>query len=280
MAEKKETKEVKEVKETKAEAAKETKETKTEAAKDSKKAEKAKETKAEAAKETKTEEIKAEEEKKLKESTERNRREKAERREAKAARKAANIVEEKKRRPNNALIAVLIFGVLVGMFAFIWGYNYYKKAASIEKYLKDQGMAEMYSSFAIDEYTTAKLKAEGNTVKMVLNIAEDAPEEAVEAYKGDDGKEQLDQMASYFLTTWKPETRGFTGDCKIVVKKGDEKINSTKMTYRQAKRFVKEAEKKAQEEQEQGDGGADTDSDAEADTGAETDAGTDTGAEE
>ncbi len=249
MAEKKETKEVKEVK------TEEVKETK-----------KAKETKPE---EVKAEEGKTEEAKKLKESTERNRQQKAERREAKAARKAANVVEEKKRRPNNALIAILIFGVLVGMFAFIWGYNYYKKAASIEKYLKDQGMAEMYSSFAIDEYTTAKLKAEGNTVKMVLNIAEDAPEEAVEAYKGDDGKEQLDEMASYFLTTWKPETRGFTGDCKIVVKKGDEKINSTKMTYRQAKKFVKEAEKKAQEEQEQGDGGADTDSGAEADTGAE-----------
>lgn len=223
MAEKKETKEVKEVKETKAEAAKE----------------------------TKTEEIKAEEEKKLKESTERNRREKAERREAKAARKAANIVEEKKRRPNNALIAVLIFGVLVGMFAFVWGYNYYKKSPSIEKYLKDQNMAEMYSNFAIDEYTTAKLKAEGNTVKMVLNIAEDAPEEAVEAYKGDDGKEQLDQMASYFLTTWKPETRGFKADCRIVVKKGDEKVNSTKMTYRQAKKFAKEAEKKAEEKSEE-----------------------------
>ena len=44
---------------------------------------------------------------------------KAERREAKAARKAANRIEEKKTTPNNALIALLIFGVVIAMFAFV-----------------------------------------------------------------------------------------------------------------------------------------------------------------
>ena len=64
---------------------------------------------------------------------------KAQRREAKAARKAANKIEEKKSRPNNALIALLIFGVLVGMFAFVLGYNYFSKPATIEKYIEKNG---------------------------------------------------------------------------------------------------------------------------------------------
>ena len=55
---------------------------------------------------------------------------KAERREAKAARKAANKIEEKKSRPNNLLIGLMIFGVVVGMFAFVLGYNYFSKPSN------------------------------------------------------------------------------------------------------------------------------------------------------
>lgn len=223
---------------------------KKEAKKETKKEEAVK-AKAEEAVEEAKEEVK-EEEKQLS-STENNRRKKAERREAKAARKAANMVEEKKRRPNNALIALLIFGVVFGMFAFIGGYNYYQKSPSIEKYMEDNGMTEAYKSFAMDEYTKASVKAEGNTIKIVLKIAEDAPEEAVETYKGEDGKDELREMGAYLLTSMKPETRGFTGEAKMLVKQGDKKINYVKMSYREAKKFKKEAEKKAEEEAEETD---------------------------
>lgn len=80
---------------------------------------------------------------------------KAERREAKAARKAANKIEEKKSRPNNLLIGVLIFGVVVGMFAFVLGYNYFSKPATIAKYIEKNGGEEAFGNMQIDEYTTA-----------------------------------------------------------------------------------------------------------------------------
>lgn len=234
----------------------ETKETKKETKKVTEKETK-KETKKEETAKVKTEEVAAETKEEVKEeekqlsSTENNRRKKAERREAKAARKAANMVEEKKRRPNNALIALLIFGVVFGMFAFIGGYNYYQKAESIEKYMEDNGMAESYKHFQMDEYTTASVKAEGNTIKMVLKIAEDAPEEAVKTYQEEPGKEELKNMGAYLLTSMKPETRGFTGEVRMLVKQGDKKINYVKMSYREAKKFVKDAEKKAEKEAEE-----------------------------
>ena len=194
------------------------------------------------------------EEKDLRTSTENNRKKKAERREAKAARKEANMVEEKKRRPNNGLIALLIFGVLIGMFAFIWGYNYFQKSESIEKYMEDNGMAELYSHFAIDEYTTAAVKADGNTIKIVIKVADNAPKDAVNKYKGKEGEKNLKDIGAYYLTAFKPETRGFGGETKILAKQGEKRINYVKMTYREAKKYVKDAEKKAKEEAENGGG--------------------------
>ena len=196
------------------------------------------------------------EEKAMRESTENNRRKKAERREAKAARKEANMVEDKKRRPNNALLALLIFGVLIGMFAFIWGYNYFQKAESIEKYMEDNGMAELYSRFQIDEYTTAAVKADGNTIKIVIKVAEDAPKDAVNKYKGKEGEKSLKDIGAYYLTAFKPETRGFGGEARMLAKQGDKKLKYVKMTYREAKKYVKDAEKKAKEEAENGTSGS------------------------
>ena len=115
---------------------------------------------------------------------------KRERREAKAARKAANMVEEKKNRPNNIFLAVLIFGVLVGMFAFVAGYNYFSKPASIEKYIEEAGGADAYGNLQMDEYTTASVTAKGNTMTIDMT-AETEDEEAIktikESYGGDDG---------------------------------------------------------------------------------------------
>ncbi len=190
------------------------------------------------------------EEKEMRTSTENNRRKKAERREAKAARKEANMVEEKKRRPNNAVIAVMIFGVLIGMFAFIWGYNYFQKAESIEKYMEENGMSEVYSRFSIDEYTTAAVKAEGNTIKIVVKVADDAPKDVVSKYKGKEGEKSLKDIGAYYLTAFKPEVRGFSGEARVLAKQGDKKLKYVKMTYREAKKYVKDAEKKAGEETE------------------------------
>lgn len=202
------------------------------------------------------EEVKAEAEERAEEvkaeavrlsSTEAKRKKKAERRDAKAARKEANKIEEKKRRPNNGLLAILIFGVLIVMFAFVGLYNYFQKPASIEKYIDDSGYAEVYTNAPVDEYTTMTMRAEGNTIKMVFKVAEDAPEEILEQYKGDDGKEMLENMGASFLTSIKPLTRGFGGEIKVGVKQGDETINYVKLSYSEAKKIVKEAQEEAEE---------------------------------
>mgnify|MGYP007070088114 FL=1 len=165
------------------------------------------------------------ENKELKASTEAKRQKKAERRDAKAARKEANRAEEKKSRPSNIILAILIFGVLVGMFAFVGGYNYFSKPATIEKYVADNGIDEMYNDLQVSEYTTMKVRAEKNTLKIWLNIDEEAPEDEVALYQGDDGTETLKNMGAYFLTSIKPETRAFSGTVKVKAKQGDESIN-------------------------------------------------------
>ena len=116
----------------------------------------------------------------IKASTEAKRQKKADRRDAKAARKEANKVEEKKSRPNNIILALMIFGVLIIMFAFAGGYNYFSKPATIEKYMKDNGMLEMYKEVPMSEHTTLKLDAEDNTIKIWLNMDEDATDEDAE----------------------------------------------------------------------------------------------------
>ena len=203
------------------------------------------------------------ENKELKASTEAKRQKKAERRDAKAARKEANKVEEKKSRPNNIVLALMIFGVIILMFAFAGGYNYFQKPANIEKYMKDNGVLDMYQDVPVSEHTTMKLGADKNTIKIWLNI--DAPKKEIKQYKGEDGTETLKNMGAYFLTSTKPETRALSGTVKVKVKQGDETVNYLKMSYSEAKKFVKEAQKKAEKEAEEAE---------------ETEAGTDDAAED
>ena len=184
----------------------------------------------------------------LKASTERKRQIKAERREAKAARKEANKAEEKKKRPSNLLIAILIFGVLIGMFAFIGGYNYFSKPASIEAYMDEMGMADMYTNVQYDEHSKITVRADGNTLKMLIKVDEDTGDEDLEEYKGDDATEDLKEMGAGFLTSLKPEVRGFGGTVKVGVKKGDETINYVKLSYSEAKKLMKELQEEAEEE--------------------------------
>ncbi len=191
-----------------------------------------------------------EDNKDIKVSTEAKRQKKADRRDAKAARKEANRVEDKKSRPNNIILALMIFGVLIIMFAVAGGYNYFSKPATIEKYMKDQGVLDMYKNAPVSEHTTMKLGADRNTIKIWLNIDEDASKEEVEQYKGDEGTDSLKNMGAYFLTGIKPQTRALSGTVKIKAKQGDETVNYVKMSYSEAKKFVKEAQKKAEEEAE------------------------------
>lgn len=202
---------------------------------------------------------------------------KAQRREAKAARKAANNIEEKKSRPNNALIALLIFGVLVGMFAFVLGYNYFSKPATIEKYIEKNGGKEVYGQLQLDMYSTASITAKGNSVKIDMTVNGDDKETAKAAkeyYKGDDAEEQLKQISAYILTNMKPETRAFSADVKTTVKSGDDELRSVKMTYKEAKDYIEDLEKKAKEEAEQAEG------DSGAESGTEEESGSDAGEEE
>lgn len=197
---------------------------------------------------------------------------KAQRREAKAARKAANKIEEKKNRPNNALIALMIFGVLVGMFLFVLGYNYFSKPANIEKFLDKNGGKDVYSNIQLDMYSTANITAKGNSLKIDMTVNsedENTAKLAKDFYASDDGEEQLKQTAAYILTEVKPQTRAFSADVNVSVKSGKKEIQSVKMTYKEAKDYIDELQEKAEKEAED----AQSESGDSADTEAETDAG-------
>lgn len=204
--------------------------------------------------------------KEIKASTEAKRQKKADRRDAKAARKEANKVEEKKSRPNNIVLAAMIFGVLIIMFLFAGGYNYFSKPATIEKFVKDNGYDQMYNDIQVSEHTTMKLRAEKNTVKIWFNVDEDAPESELELYKGEDGTKTLKNMGANFLTSMKPQTRAFSGTVKLKVKQGNESVNYVKMSYSEAKKFLKELQKEAEEDADAADEDTDANADADADT--------------
>ena len=176
---------------------------------------------------------------------------KRERREAKAARKAANMEEEKKRRPNNAFIALFIFGILIGMFAIVALHNYFSKPASLEKYIEENGGADIYGNFMVDENVKAAITAKGNSMNIELT-AETEDEELIksikESYADDgEGKEEMEKMAAYFLTSLKPQARGFGADVTAKMSLNGEEISSVNMTYNQAKDKMKEVQKEAEE---------------------------------
>lgn len=198
---------------------------------------------------------------------------KKERREAKAARKAANQVEEKKKRPNNIVLGIMIFGILIVMFGAVKCYTYFSKDASLEAYIENN--KEQYQELSVDQVTTANVTAKGNSMKVALNatVEDSLADELTEYYEGDDGSEQLKYIGSYFLTTAKPLVRGFSADVETTITVNDKEIGSEKLTYKEAKDFLEELQNKAEEaadkEQDdageaQEDDGASADSDEEA----------------
>ena len=199
-------------------------------------------------------------------STEAKRKKKAERREAKAARKEANKVEEKKKRPNNAVLTILIFGVLIGMFVFVGAYNYFSRPATIEKYMTDNGIAEMYKEVAFSEHTKMTMTAEKNAINVLFKVDEDAPEDELENYTGEDGTKTIKEWGAYFLTSMKPQTQALNAKVKVTVEQGDEELNSAELTYREAKKVLKDAEKEAEEEAEKAEDADDAEDADEAET--------------
>ena len=191
--------------------------------------------------------------KEMKVSTAAKREKKEARRVAKAERKAANQVEEKKSRPNNLLLGIMILGVVLAMFLFVKGYNYYKLDPSIEKYIENNGGAEAYSNMMIDQYTTAAITAKENSMTITLDTtaAEDQVETLKEFYGGDDWEDQMRYIGAYFLTSMKPLTRGLSGDVTVVSNINGEEVKSVSMTLKEAKKELKEQQEEAEKAAEE-----------------------------
>lgn len=204
----------------------------------------------------------------MKASTAAKREKKAARRDEKAARKAANQIEEKKSRPNNLLLAIMIFGVLILMFVFVKGYNYFSMDPSIEKYIENNGGEETFGSMAIDQYTNANITAEGNSLKIELNTTVEDDEQVdslKEFYGGDDWEDQMKYIGAYFLTSMKNQTRGFSGDVTVVSNVNGEEVKSISLTLKEAKEEMEPDEEETDADAEAEDEGEADESDAEDD---------------
>ena len=150
---------------------------------------------------------------------------------------------------------MLIFGVVVGMFAFVLGYNYFSKPATIAKYIEKNGGEEQFGNMQIDEYTTANVTAEGNSMTISFTAETDDKDVASqirEAYSGDAGKKMLEYYAEQMLTGIKPQTRAFSADAKAVFTLNGEEISSVEMTYKEAKEKMEEAQKKLERSRRRG----------------------------
>lgn len=160
------------------------------------------------------------------------------------------IISEGK-RPSNLLIFLLIFGIIFVFFAGIFGYRYFSKPATIQKFLKEN--KETYKDFYYTESTLVKFSAKKNSLLMTLTVeAEDEyVKEAEEFYKSDDGKDQFKYMAAAYLTEIKPQTRALSADVTITVSLNEKEMINETMTYKEAKDFMKEMVKKYEESEKE-----------------------------
>lgn len=167
-------------------------------------------------------------------------------REAKAARKAKNKVEESQKRPNNLIIFILIFGVLIVMFGFIWGYNYFSKEASIESYIESNGGKDTFGSIAVDEKTNISIEAVKNDMTITINMKDMAKKDAEKAYAGEDGDKQMKFIGAYYLNAMKPYTRAFSAQADVVAKLDGKEFNKVTVKYKDAKKIMEEYASDAQ----------------------------------
>lgn len=164
--------------------------------------------------------------------TERKRAEKAANRAAKAAKKEVHVVEDKKRRMGNGLLALLIFGVVALMFAVTWGYNYSQKEASLESYIANHGGEAEYSNIMLSEEQTMSVTAEKNNMKIVLDVnCPGGGDEDVEYYKSDEGVDWMKYVGAYYLATMKPVCRGVSANAAVVVNVNGEEATSVDVSW-------------------------------------------------
>lgn len=163
--------------------------------------------------------------------TERKRAEKAANREAKAARKEVHVVEDKKKRMGNGLLALLIFGVVALMFAVAWGYNYFSKEASIEAYINNHGGAEAYSNIAIGEGQTLSVTAEKNNLNVVLDMTNENADEQKKYFESEEGAGWMKYIGAYYLATMKPTCRGMSATANIAANVNDKQVASSEVKW-------------------------------------------------
>lgn len=161
-------------------------------------------------------------------------------REAKAARKAKNKVEDSQKRPNNLVLFIMIFGVLIVMFGFIWGYNYFSKEASIETYIESMGGKDTFGSISVDENTTISIEAVKNDMTVTINIEDMSKKDAEKAYAGEDGDKQMKFIGAYYLTAMKPNTRAFSAKADVVANLDGKEFNKVTVKYKDAKKITEE----------------------------------------
>lgn len=163
--------------------------------------------------------------------TERKRAEKAANREAKAARKEVHVVEDKKKRISNGVLALLIFGIFALMFVGVWGYNYSQKEASIETYIANHGGEDTYSNMMIGEGQTLSVTAKKNDMKVVFDVKTDDAAEQEKYFKGDEGSDWMKYIGAYYLATTKPTCRGMSASANCVAKINDKKVADVEVSW-------------------------------------------------
>ena len=163
--------------------------------------------------------------------TERKRAEKAANREAKAARKEVHVVEDKKKRMGNGLLALMIFGVVALMFAAAWGYNYFSKEASLEAYINSHGGAEAYSDIQIGEGQTLSVTAEKNNLNVVLNMTNENADEQKQYFESEEGAGWMKYIGAYYLATMKPTCRGVSATANIAANINGEQAASAEVKW-------------------------------------------------
>ena len=176
----------------------------------------------------------------MKQSTINKREKKTANRDAKTTRKAANKVEEKKNTPNNLLLGILIFGIILSMFVIGGCIKYFQKDATIESYLEKN--KDTYAEMVLDDETTAYITAKRNNMnyKMVITTKDKDLIKEVEEYYGDseDGRKNLKYLGAYYLSAIKPETRALFSDVHASIVINDEEIAKTYLTCYDADRII------------------------------------------
>lgn len=175
------------------------------------------------------------------------RQKKIDNRETKAARKARNMDAEKQKRPSNAVIALLIFGVLIVMFGFAWGYNYFSKEASIQTYIENNGGEDAFSNIQVDEKTIMSVSAKDNDITVNLDmVAEESADEA-DFYTSEEGEAYLKYIGAYYLSSMKPETRAVSANADVIININGEKVKSVSLKYSEAEKATEEYTKMMQD---------------------------------